>query len=62
MRALIQRTQRASVTISEKLHSSIGKGLLILLGIEEADTQESVVVEPETVEEPEQSTEAQDNK
>ena len=29
---------------------------------EEADTQESVVVEPETVEEPEQSAEAQDNK
>ena len=29
---------------------------------EEADTQESVVVEPETVEESEQSTEAQDNK
>ena len=42
MRALIQRTQRASVTISEKLHSSIGKGLLILLGIEEADTQEDI--------------------
>ena len=42
MRALIQRTQRASVTMSEKLHSSIGKGLLILLGIEEADTQEDI--------------------
>ncbi|MBR5801689.1 MAG: D-tyrosyl-tRNA(Tyr) deacylase [Alistipes sp.] len=42
MRALIQRTQRASVTISEKIHSSIGKGLLILLGIEEADTQEDI--------------------
>ena len=42
MRALIQRTLRASVTISEKLHSSIGKGLLILLGIEEADTQEDI--------------------
>ena len=42
MRALIQRTLRASVTISEKQHSSIGKGLLILLGIEEADTQEDI--------------------
>lgn len=42
MRALIQRTQRASVTIDGSLRSSIGKGLLILIGIEEADTQEDI--------------------
>ncbi len=42
MRALIQRTLRASVTIDGELCSSIGKGLLILLGIEEADTQEDI--------------------
>ena len=42
MRLLIQRVTRASVTIEGKLQASIGKGLLILAGIEEADTQEDV--------------------
>lgn len=42
MRLLIQRVTRASVTIEGKLQASIGKGLLILIGIEEADTQEDV--------------------
>ena len=42
MRALIQRTLHASVTIDGERHSSIPKGLLILLGIEEADTQEDI--------------------
>ena len=42
MRALIQRTLRASVTIDGELRSSIGKGILILLGIEEADSQEDI--------------------
>lgn len=40
MRIVIQRTGHASVTIDGELHSSIGRGLLILLGIEEADTEE----------------------
>ena len=39
MRAVIQRVSRASVTIDGKEKSSIGKGLLILLGIEESDNQ-----------------------
>lgn len=42
MRAVIQRVSRASVTIDEKVHSQIGKGLLVLLGIEEADTREDI--------------------
>ncbi len=42
MRILIQRVTRASVSIDGKLHSSIGKGLLILVGIEESDTQTDV--------------------
>lgn len=42
MRLLIQRVTRASVTIGGDLHSSIGRGLLILAGIEEADTQEDI--------------------
>ena len=35
MRLLIQRVRRASVTIDGTLHSSIGAGLLLLVGIEE---------------------------
>jgi D-tyrosyl-tRNA(Tyr) deacylase len=38
MRAVIQRVSRASVIIDGKIHSSINDGLLVLLGIEEADT------------------------
>ena len=37
MRAVIQRVSRASVTIEEEVVSSIESGLLVLLGIEEAD-------------------------
>jgi len=37
MRVVIQRVSSASVTIEGRLHSSIEKGLLILLGIEDAD-------------------------
>jgi D-aminoacyl-tRNA deacylase len=40
MRAVIQRVSEASVTIDNELKSNIGKGLLVLLGIEEADNQE----------------------
>lgn len=40
MRAVIQRVTRASVTINGQVKSAIGPGLLILLGIEEADTTE----------------------
>lgn len=42
MRAVIQRVTHASVTIEGKVKSSIGKGLLILLGIEESDTKEDM--------------------
>lgn len=37
MRAVIQRVSKASVTIDGKVHSAIGEGLLVLLGIEDAD-------------------------
>lgn len=40
MRAVIQRVQHASVTIDGKLKSRIQKGFLVLLGIEDADTEE----------------------
>ena len=42
MRAVIQRVEKASVAIDGKVKSSIGLGLLILLGIENADNQKDV--------------------
>ena len=42
MRALLQRVQTASVTIDSEIRSSIGPGLLVLLGIEEADSAEDI--------------------
>jgi D-tyrosyl-tRNA(Tyr) deacylase len=42
MRVVIQRVSSASVTIDEKIFSSIGAGSLILVGIEEADTDEDI--------------------
>lgn len=39
MRIVVQRVSRASVTIEEKINGAIGMGLLVLLGIEEADNQ-----------------------
>lgn len=43
MRVVIQRVSRASVTIDSIQKSAIGKGMLILLGIEEADTREDIL-------------------
>lgn len=43
MRAVIQRVSQASVTIDNKVKSSIDVGLLILLGIEDADTHEDIL-------------------
>jgi D-tyrosyl-tRNA(Tyr) deacylase len=40
MRIVVQRVRRASVTIDGQQHSVIGKGLLVLAGIEDADTPE----------------------
>jgi D-tyrosyl-tRNA(Tyr) deacylase len=40
MKAVIQRVSSASVTIDSKIVAEIQKGLLVLVGIEDADTQE----------------------
>jgi D-tyrosyl-tRNA(Tyr) deacylase len=40
MRFVVQRVSQASVTIGDVLHSEIKQGFLVLLGIEEADSQE----------------------
>ncbi len=42
MRAVIQRVTKASVTINDSLQSSINKGLLVFLGIENNDTSEDI--------------------
>lgn len=42
MRVIIQRVSEASVTINNKIKSEIDKGLLILLGIEDADSFEDI--------------------
>ena len=42
MRIVIQRVTRASVTIADHVKSKIGKGYLILLGIEAADTTDDI--------------------
>jgi len=43
MRVVIQRVSHASVTIDNSIRSSIAKGLLVLVGIEDADSEEDVV-------------------
>lgn len=42
MKAVIQRVTQASVTIESNIVAEIQKGLLILIGIEEADNQEDI--------------------
>ena len=42
MRAVIQRVTEASVTVDGKLTARIGIGLLVLVGIEDADTKEDI--------------------
>ena len=42
MRVVIQRVQRCSVEVEGKIIGAIDKGLAILLGVEEADTQEDI--------------------
>ena len=42
MRVVLQRVSSASVSVSEKIVGEIQKGLLVLVGIEDADTQEDI--------------------
>jgi D-tyrosyl-tRNA(Tyr) deacylase len=42
MRVVIQKVSEAKVTVEGEQVSSIGKGLLVLLGIEDADTEEDI--------------------
>jgi D-tyrosyl-tRNA(Tyr) deacylase len=42
MKAVIQRVSQSSVTIESEVVASIQQGLLILIGIEEADTKQDI--------------------
>jgi D-tyrosyl-tRNA(Tyr) deacylase len=42
MKTVIQRVSQASVTIDSKIVADIQKGLLVLVGIEDADSQEDI--------------------
>lgn len=42
MRLVIQRVSEASVSIEGSLHSSIGRGLMVLVGVAEGDTEVDV--------------------
>jgi D-aminoacyl-tRNA deacylase len=42
MRAVIQRVNRASVTVRNKIKSEIGTGLLVLVGIEDSDNDNDI--------------------
>lgn len=42
MRALVQRVKNASVTIDNEVFSSIANGLLVFLGIEDADDENDI--------------------
>jgi len=42
MRVVIQKVSKASVTVNDKVVAAISSGLLVLLGIEDADTPEDI--------------------
>ena len=43
MRAVIQRVSRARVTVAGEVTGEIGRGLLVLLGVAQTDTQDDAV-------------------
>ena len=42
MRIVIQRVTEASVTIDGQLHSTIGPGMMVLVGVREGDTEDDM--------------------
>lgn len=42
MKIVVQRVSEASVSVNDEIISQIGKGMMILLGIEDADTEEDI--------------------
>ncbi len=42
MRAVVQKVKRASLSIEGNIYSEIAEGLMVLVGIEDADTEEDI--------------------
>lgn len=42
MRAVVQRVSRAQVTVADELTGAVNKGLLVLVGVTEGDTEKDV--------------------
>lgn len=42
MRAVVQRVDKASVTVEEQLVGNVGRGLLVLLGVADGDTEKDL--------------------
>lgn len=43
MRAVIQKVTKSSVSVEGEIRGSIGKGLMVLIGVEEGDSEEDAV-------------------
>ena len=43
MRAVVQRVIEADVTVEERITGSIGKGLMVLLGVEDGDDEADAI-------------------
>lgn len=43
MRIVIQRVSRASVSISDTIHASIGRGFMVLVGVEQGDSHDDAL-------------------
>jgi len=49
MRAVVQRVAKADVTVEERVTGAIGKGLMVLLGVEEEDEEADAVYMAEKI-------------
>jgi len=49
MRAVVQRVTEADVTVSEEITGKIGRGLVVLLGVEDGDTEKDAAYMAEKI-------------
>lgn len=43
MRAVVQRVKKSSVTVEERITGQIGQGLMVLIGVEDGDSEKDAV-------------------